>query len=376
MVLRYTNYHLTPLPFKPQTIPQTILGLEWQGKNIENMIGATQVPLGIAGPIKIEGKGNFVVPLATTEAALVASINRGLKALRSATEFKIISRYVGMTRGPVFVAPTMEEAFQAAEKIKTELVPTFKKRLAQLSQHTHLLKIQTQVLGHYLFARFRFDTDEAMGMNMVTYATTALAKIIEAKLNLKLTTVSANFCPDKKFAFANLFFGRGFQVWLEAIIPQEVVTKVLKTNLDDLLTIYQQKIWYGTALAGGLSYNAHIANVLAAFYLATGQDLAHIVENNQSILVMEKNKKGLYFSLFLPSLNIGSYGGGTQLPTQKETIKLILAGLDKNYSGRHAEVLAEVVAAAAAGGELSLLAALSSNTLARAHQKLTGDHHD
>ncbi len=374
MVLKNNNSHLPSLPFQPQKISRTILGLEWQGKNIENMIGAIQVPLGLAGPIEIEGKGNFIVPLATTEGALVASVNRGLKALRQAKSLQIVSQYAGMTRGPVFVAPDLKAAFRAAEKIKTELRSKFVRRLKRLSQHTRLLKIQTQVLGRYLFVRFRFDTDEAMGMNMTTYATTALADIIETELGLRLTTISANFCPDKKFSFVNLFFGRGFQVWLEAIIPSLAINTILKTNLNDLLATYQQKIWYGTALVGGVSFNAHIANVLAAFYLATGQDLAHIADNSQAILVMEKRNKDLYLSLFLPSLNIGSVGGGTQLPTQKEAIELVLAGAKKSYRGRRSAILAEVLTAAMAGGELSLMAALATNTLACSHQKLTSYH--
>ncbi len=371
MVLKNNSPHLPKLPFQPKEINRTSLGLEWQGKNIENMIGATQVPLGIAGPITIADKGNFIVPLATTEAALVASINRGLKALRQANHLQIISHYSGMTRGPVFVAADLKTAFRAAKMIKTTLMPKFKKRLQQISHHTRLLKIQTQILGRYLFVRFRFDTDEAMGMNMTTYATTSLADIIASELNLKLTTISANFCPDKKFSLANLFFGRGFQVWLEAIIPSRTIKQVLKTNLDKLLATYQQKIWYGTAISAGMSFNAHIANVLAAFYLATGQDLGHIADNSQAILVMEKQKSDLYLSLFLSNLNIGVVGGGTKLPSQKEAIKLILSGAKANYQGKKSALLAEVVAAAAAGGELSLMAALTNNTLACSHQKLS-----
>ncbi len=372
MALNSKSSHLPPLPFKPKVVNQTILDLSWQDKNIENMIGATQVPLGVAGPVEIPDLGKFVVPLATTEAALVASVNRGLKTLRQATHLQIAVRYAGMTRGPIFEAGDLKTAIAAGRAIKTKLVPLFKQRLKDISQHTNLIKIQTQVLGRYLFVRFRFDTDEAMGMNMTTYAATALSEIISRQLGLKLTTVSANFCSDKKLSFSNFFFGRGYQVWLEAVISQNSLKNILKTNIDNLVKVYQQKIWYGTSMAGGFSFNAQVANVIAAFYLATGQDLGHVADNSQATLVMEKPDKDLYLSLFLPNLNIGVVGGGTKLPCQKEAIDLVLKGLNSEYAGKKSAVLASVLAAAAAAGELSLLAALSTNTLACAHKTLSG----
>ena len=270
------------------------------------------------------------------------------------------------------MAYSLDEAIAAGQAIKTKLTPLFKQRLKEISDHTNLIKIQTQVLGRYLFVRFRFDTDEAMGMNMTTYAATALSEIITHELNLKLTTVSANFCSDKKLSFSNFFFGRGYQVWLEAVIDQTSLKNILKTNADDLVRVYQQKIWYGTSMAGGLSFNAHVANVVAAFYLATGQDLGHIADNSQATLVMEKQGKDLYLSLFLPNLNIGIVGGGTKLPCQKEAIDLILKGTQPNYSGKKSAVLARVLATAAGAGELSLMAALTTNTLACAHKSLSG----
>ncbi|NOY14831.1 MAG: 3-hydroxy-3-methylglutaryl-CoA reductase [bacterium] len=366
------NPHQPPLPFKPKYINQTILDKSWQGKNIENMIGAAQIPLGVAGPISLPGLGTFIVPLAATEAALVASINRGLKALRQSTRLNWHTKYTGMTRGPLFLADGLNHAHQAVDQIKNQLFPALQKQAAKVSRHIKLIKIQTQILGKYVFIRFRFDTDEAMGMNMVTYATEVLSQTIQDKLDLQLLSLSGNFCADKKFSFANFFFGRGHQVWIEAIIPKKTITDTLKTTPEKLLKIYQTKIIYGTVVSGSLTFNAHVANTLAAFYLATGQDIAHVAENAHTFFIAEPHPQGIYAHIFFPSLNLGTVGGGTGLPTQQEAIRLILAGLDSSYKGRRSSVLAVLVAAAALGAELSLLSALAENKLACSHKKFTG----
>jgi len=366
------NKHLPALPFTPKQISRTILDTSWQGKNIENMIGATQVPLGVAGPIKLPQMGEFVVPLATTEAALVASTNRGLKALRQSGSLQLKIHYAGMTRGPIFQAPDLDSAQAAGEQIKDQLFNQLQQLACQVSSHLKLIKIQTQVLGRYLFIRFRFDTDEAMGMNMVTYATRAIGRLIQERFNLKLISLSGNFCADKKFSFANQLFGRGYQVWLEANLPGAVVKQVLKTSAAKLDQAYKAKIIYGTAISGSLSFNAHLANVLAAFYLATGQDLAHVAENAHGFFLLEAQGDDVYTSLFLPNLNLGAVGGGTNLPTQKEAIELIMAGVKSGYKGRRSAVLAGLVGAAGLGAELSLLAALAEDQLACAHQVLSG----
>ncbi len=364
--------HLPKLPFRLKFINQTLLGDEWEGKNIENMVGAVQVPLGVAGPIELPGWGRFVVPLATTEAALVASVNRGLKVIREFGEVDYVVKYAGMTRGPIFKTSGLRQSFKVLEWAKNKGFDYLAGLAGKVSNHIRLIKVQGQVLGSYVFVRFRFDTDEAMGMNMVTYASEVLGYEIEKATGAKLVSLSGNFCADKKFSFANMMFGRGYQVWVEVRISDEGVKKVLKSQVDRLVEVYKSKVLYGTVLSGSLSFNAHVANVLAAFYLATGQDIAHVAENAHGFLVMEKEDKGLYASLFLPNVNVGSVGGGTKLPTQDEAKRMVLAGLDKGVKVKKAQVLAGVVGVACLGAELSLMAALAEGKLACSHKVLTG----
>jgi len=331
------------------------------GRNIENMVGLTKVPLGTAGPVN-----GYTLPLATTEGALVASVNRGGKAIRQAGGAKVIVEPVGASRGPVFRVANLS----AGQKLIAWVRKNFKKLqsiAAKTEPHLTLLAVKPQPLGRREWLRLSFDTQEAMGMNMVTMASEAVAKEIELKTKAQLISISGNFCVDKKASWLNFIEGRGKKVWAEVFIPRQVVKAVLKTEPEKIIEVVHSKDWLGSILSGSLGFNAHFANIVAAMFLATGQDLAHVVEGSMGVTTAELSGKDLYFSIYLPSLMVGTVGGGTGLPTQKEALKML--GIQGTKSG-DAVKLAEAIGLGVLAGELSLTAALSSRDLGKAHQKL------
>lgn len=339
-------------------------------RNCENLIGSVELPVGAAGPLRVCGGGldeEVWVPLATTEGALVASVNRGCKALTTAGGARVLVERRGMTRSPVFECPSGEEAqkFVAWFESHLDRVQTIAEKT---SRHLKLLTHHTWIRGRYVYIRFAFDTDEAMGMNMVTIALQeALQEYIGGKgrHKIRLVSLSSNVCTDKKDSTLNALLGRGYWTQAEAFLSTKIVESILHTNFDSLLQVHVQKNLVGSNIAGSSSQNAHVANVLAALYLATGQDLAHVVDGSRAFLSLEKVDDQLYTSLTLPSVNVGVVGGGTGLAAQKQARQLIRGGQDLSATG-----LAAVVAAAALAGELSLMAALAEHKLACAHQQL------
>lgn len=336
-------------------------------RNCENRIGVAQIPLGVAGPIEVHGehaKGKFLLPLATTEGALVASINRGSKAITLSGGAQVLATRVGMTRGPVFFTKTLKKSSQLTLWVKDN-----KEKLQKIAQktssHIKLLDIQIKTLPDYVFLRFSFDTQDAMGMNMVTIATDAIVAEIEKATSIYCLALAGNFDIDKKPAWLNMIEGRGIKVLAEIILSNEVLNNVLKTSAQAMYDVWLGKCLIGSAMSGSLGFNAQFANVIAALFIATGQDAAHIVEGSLGITTMRVEKDNLYCSITLPSLAVGTVGGGTQLPTQKEALSIM------GIVGQN-DVLkfAEVIGAAVLAGEISLLASLSVGTLAKAHAKL------
>lgn len=333
-------------------------------KNIENLVGAVQIPLGIAGPILINDQV-YYLPLATTEGALVASVSRGAKAVTLSQGVSAFTEYAGISRGPVFKAKNLKHAF-AAKKWFENNFGLLKKASEETSDHIILKKIDISISGRNLFARFVYDTDQAMGMNMVTIATTVISQIIEKETLLKLISIAGNFDVDKKAAWLNIIEGRGRQVWAEAIIKKQIVKEVLKTTTYKIVEVVTRKDLIGSAMSGSMGFNAHFANVVAAMFLATGQDPAHIVEGSLGITNAEKLPNGdLYFAVYLPAVCIGTIGGGTGLPAQKNAMELL-----KLTKENKTEELATILGGAILAGELSLTASLAQNSLARAHLKL------
>jgi hydroxymethylglutaryl-CoA reductase (NADPH) len=346
---------------------------EVKNRNIENMIGATQIPLGVAGPLKVNGeyaKGEFYIPLATTEGALVASINRGCKAVRESGGVTTKIFYDGMTRAPVFKLPSILDVDRFLKWINENYV-NIKNITESTSSHIKLKNIEYHVLGNNVWLRFVFETGDAMGMNMVTFAVEEACKYIE--LNFPEATclaVSGNLCSDKKQSMINVLHGRGKTVVAEALIPHEIVKRVLKSDSELIHEVNLRKNWLGGARAGTVfQYNAHFANIITAIFLATGQDVAQAIESSMGYTWTEVRPNGLYVSITLPSLEIGTVGGGTRLPTQREALSLLGVVDHSKPVGFNSKKFAEIVAAAVLAGELNLLAALANRELGKAHKK-------
>ena len=343
-------------------------------RNIENMIGAVQIPVGIAGPLAVEGEyanGEFYIPLATTEGALVASVNRGCKAITSAGGALVRIFNDEMTRAPVFAVADVVEAKRVVEWVKEpENFAKLKKATRETTKHGELVRIDPYVVADNVFLRCAFDTKDALGMNMVTIATDRLADIIVDELDIRLVALSGNMCVDKKPAAINLIEGRGKNVVAETSIPRSIIHDVLKTTPEGMADVHYRKNMLGSAKAGSLGFNAHAANVIAATFIATGQDPAHVVDASTAITSISVRGDELYASVSMPSLPVGTVGGGTSIKTQHECLSIMDVAGGGNPPGAHAKKFAEIICCAVLAGELSLIAAHAARHLARAHATL------
>jgi hydroxymethylglutaryl-CoA reductase (NADPH) len=345
---------------------------ETADSNVENFAGAIQVPLGVAGPLPVAGGaagGPYYLPLATTEGALVASVNRGCAAIRAAGGATARTFGNAMTRAPVFRVTDVAEAEAVAAWIEDN-----RDALAAAAEattgHGELLEAKAYVVGDSVFVRFAYDTKDAMGMNMATIATEAAAGVVTAETPAELVALSGNLCADKKPAAINAVEGRGRTAAADVRLPRETVGEVLKTTPEAVVEVNARKNYAGSAKAASLGFNAQAANVVAAVFLATGQDAAQVVEGANAITTAEVREGDLYASITLASLELGTVGGGTKLPTQREALAVLGPVGGGNPPGTNADALAEVVAAGALAGELNLLSALASNNLADAHADL------
>lgn len=337
-------------------------------KNIENPIGTIQIPIGVAGPLKINGeKGSkdYYIPLATSEGALLASVNRGASAITAAGGCTARVINDKMTRAPVIKVQNSVDAI----KVKTWFENNFdkiKEVAESTTSHGKLLKIDPiLIVGSYVYPRFVYSTGDSMGMNMVTIATEKVLKLLSEETNAQHIALSGNVCVDKKPSNMNLIEGRGKTVIADITIPEEIVEKKLKTTAEAIVEVNIAKNLIGSAVSGTMAYNAHYANMVAAIFLATGQDAAHVVEGSLGITHAENRNGDLYFSVNMPDLPIATIGGGTRLETAQEGLNILgLAG------SNNVREFAEVIVSTVMAGELSLIGALAAGHLARAHQQL------
>ncbi len=340
--------------------------------NIENMVGAAQIPMGVVGPLPIDGgaaEGEHYLPLATTEGALLASVNRGVSTIRHAGGATARVLKSGMTRAPVFRVDDVAEAGEVSAWVR-EHVDDLAEAAEATTNHGELQDVTPYVVGDSVFLRFSYDTKDAMGMNMATIATEAACDVIEAETPADLVALSGNLCSDKKPAAINAVEGRGRTVSADVLIPHEQVEERLDTTTAAIAEANTRKNLVGSAKAGALGFNAHAANVVAAAFLALGQDAAQVVEGANTITTVDAREEGLYASVTLASLEVGTVGGGTSLPTQSEALDVLGYAGGGDPAGSNADALAEVIAAGVLAGELSLLAALSSRHLSSAHAEL------
>lgn len=335
--------------------------------NIEHYIGMSQIPTGIAGPLRINGeyaKGIFYVPLATTEGALVASANRGMNIITKSggANAKVISEQ--MTKAPVFAFKNAEQAIQF-EKWIDKNFEKLKSIAESTTKYGRLTRIDKFLLGRKIILRLCYSCGDAMGANMITMATQRVCNYIKDNYKIMDYNFQSNLEGEKKVSFMNFLDGRGRRAYADAIIKKNLVEKFLHTSVDRIVEVAQNSL-YGSIMGGMIGTNAHIANIVTAVFIATGQDAAHVHDSSVGITTIEKTKEGdLYIAVNLPSLAIGTVGGGTGIGTQKECLEILgCAGTEK------ANKFAEIIAASVLAGELSLAGSQSAGDFAFAHNKL------
>ena len=345
------------------------------GSNCENTIGSVKVPVGVAGPLKVDGEyasGEYYIPLATTEGALVASVNRGCSSITSSGGAKVRVLDDKITRAPVFKAPTILKAVEFVNWVRDNF-NEIKQVFESTTRYGRLRDIKPFIVGRTVFLRFEASSGDAMGMNMIVKAVDEVVKHIQDRIDwVEMVSISGNLCTDKKPAAINWILGRGKTVSAEAVVSREVVRSKLKTEPEKIEEVCLRKLYLGGARAGALGgYNAHTSNIIAAIFLATGQDLGQVIESSFSLTYCETLENGdLYISTTLPSLEIGTTGGGTMLPTQRKSLEIIGVAGSGDPPGTNALKFAEIIAATVLAGELSLLAALAAHHLTQAHMRL------
>lgn len=342
------------------------------GANCEIVVGYVPLPVGMVGPMTLNDESVFV-PMATTEGCLVASTNRGAKAITQGGGARAAILRDGITRAPCVRMATAMDAAQL--KIWCEQPDNFallKKSFESTTSFGKLKSCVPTVAGRNVYLRLTCFSGDAMGMNMVSKGSLKVIDCLKQEFpSLQLVALSGNMCTDKKAAATNWIEGRGKSVVVEAIIPKDVVRSTLKTSVSAMVQTNLNKNLIGSAMAGTIGgFNAHASNIVTAVFLATGQDPAQNVESSNCITLMEETDDGnLWISCTMPSLEVGTVGGGTSLEAQSACLKAIGCKGGGATPGENAQKLAKVVAAATMAGELSLLAALAANTLVAAHMQ-------
>jgi hydroxymethylglutaryl-CoA reductase (NADPH) len=340
----------------------------------ENVVGYVPIPVGIVGPLRIDDKDYFV-PMATVEGCLVASTHRGCKALGKGSGVNAVLLNDGMTRGPCVQMPTARRSADLKEWLEhpenySKCVQAFN----NTSRFARLQEIKLGISGRTVFLRFKCTTGDAMGMNMISKATQKVLELLKQEFeDMSVVSLSGNYCTDKKPSAMNWIDGRGKSIVCDAVIPKDVVKSVLKTNVDDIVQLNISKNLIGSAMSGSIGgYNAHASNIVTAIFLATGQDCAQNVESSNCMTLMEKTPNGdLYMSCTMPSIEVGTIGGGTGLGPQSACLQMLgVKGTSEELgAGHNAQTLAKVVCATVMAGELSLMSALAADHLVQSHIK-------
>lgn len=343
------------------------------GANCESVIGYVPVPVGVVGPLMLDGKP-FRVPMSTTEGALLASTNRGCTAISQSGGANSVILANGMTRAPLLRVESVQEA--AAIKAWVE-EPVNAKLLEDAFNSTtrfgRLQNVRVRVAGRNVYVRFSCNCGDAMGMNMVTKGSVAALEVLTRVFpKATVLSLSGNVCADKKPSAVNWIEGRGRSVACEVVLKHDVIRKTLKTTAEALVDLNIRKNLVGSAMSGSLGgFNAHASNIVSAIFLATGNDIAQNVEASTCITLMEPHPEGLHMSVTMPSIEVGTVGGGTQLPAQAACLEMLgCRGANRASTGANADQLARIVAGTVLAGELSLMAALASGDLLKSHLEL------
>ena len=336
--------------------------------NIENPIGVAQVPIGLAGPILINGEhaqGSFYIPMATTEGTLVASYSRGMRLLSAIGGVKttVIERY--MQRAPVFYFDNAEQARDFGEWVDTHM-EDIRAAAESTTSVGKLSHIEQYGVSRMRFLRFNYTTGDAVGQNMCVKATLAACEWISTHNPLAPRfTLSGAIDTDKKHSHINTLHSRGARLVAEATLPNDLVKDMMRVDTKTLFKARQVSN-VGGMLAGTTNNGLHAANALAAIFIATGQDAANVAESQAGIVYVDLLDNGdLYWSITLPSVIVASYGGGTGLATQRECLEIMDC-----YGQGKALKLAEICAATVLAGELSLASAVLAGDWVESHDRL------
>ncbi len=350
------NFELKDLPGNE---PEELKGI------IENHIGFMKIPMAIAGPAVIDGqyaKGEFPIPLCTIEGSLAASMNRGLYASSLCGGMKVKHFRQELSRSPIFIFDDLKKSIEFQGWI-TEHNEEIIKAAQSTTKYGKVLRIDQHAIQNYVLLDFILDTGNAAGQNMVTLATNVACEYIRKETGHKFF-LDSNLASDKKASSRNMILGRGHGVIAETHISKSVMSRVLNVDPDFVIENWTY-FPIVSAMAGTLGNAIHASNALTAIYLATGQDTACVAENSVGHFTVEKVDDGITWRLTLPSMTVGTVGGGTRLNQQQQNLKLL--GCD---SGEHSSrKLAEIIAAAALGLEISLGSAIMSHTWTSAHMK-------
>jgi hydroxymethylglutaryl-CoA reductase (NADPH) len=351
-------HHVRRLSFDPQVLPG----------NIENFVGVAQVPIGIAGPLRVNGEhaqGDFYVPLATTEGTLVASYNRGMRVLTECGGVKATVVKRSMQRAPVFMFSDARAARDFGEWL-TASFAGIKAAAESTTRIGRLIEIEQYPLANLLYLRFNYTTGDAAGQNMTGKATHAACERIRETHPLHPQyLLSGSMDTDKKHSALNTLRTRGRRVVAEVVIRNEVLQRLMRVDTKTLFRARQ--VSNAGALMAGTAYNGpHAANGIAAMFIATGQDVANVAESHAGITYAQLLENGdYYWSVTLTSLIVATYGGGTGLPTQRECLEMLdCYGKDK------ADRLAEIVAAVVLAGDVSLGSAVLAGDWVTSHERL------
>jgi NADP-dependent 3-hydroxy-3-methylglutaryl-CoA reductase len=347
-------------------VPESLAG------NIENYVGAVQIPVGIAGPILVKGtyvNGYVPVPIATTEGALVASISRGARVCSLAGGVRTHVYEQVMHRAPMFVCRDLDGAVNLAKWIGNHQMEIAAKAEA-VSGVAKVRRLETFVHGRDVHVTFSYSTGDASGQNMTTGCTWHACEWIMEQLKIDESVrleryfIEGNLSADKKAAIGNFFRGRGVSVFAEVYVPNKILETYLRTNSRQLADTFES-VEVSSMRLGMMGCNINFANVIAGVFTATGQDIASVHESSMGILKVHDEGEGVRMSVYLPSLVIGTIGGGTGLPTQKEGLQI--AGC---YGAGNVFRLAEIIASTCLALDLSTGSAISANEFVRAHESL------
>jgi hydroxymethylglutaryl-CoA reductase (NADPH) len=349
--------------------PGTADQFERYQHSVENYVGTVKVPVGIAGPLRVNGvfaSGTYYIPLATTEAALVASFSRGAQIISDAGGCSTVLVDEGVSRAPGFAFETVSDATAFVVWIMSHIIE-LKRHAEQTTRHGKLIDIKSDIEGNHVYLIFDFVTTDASGQNMATIASEAMCGYISENSPIKPRYLfcETNLSGDKKATTQSFQSVRGRRVTAEVMITKDLVRDRLRTTPQDMARYWNFGA-VGSAMSGAIGTQGHYANGLAALYLACGQDVACVAESAVGITRMETTDNGdLYACVTLPSLMVATVGGGTGLPSQSACLDI----LKLNGPG-NAHAFAEVAAGLCLAGELSIVAAICAHEFTKAHKRL------